>query len=57
MYMYDFLKGDYSKPNGTTENRLQKAYNNKNSPHAFWHTGCFFIRCQILIFYLSIFGE
>lgn len=47
MYMYDFLKGDYSKPNGTTENRLQKAYNNKNSPHAFWHAVCFLIRCQI----------
>lgn len=25
--MFDVLKGDYAKPNGITENRLQKAYN------------------------------
>ena len=29
--MYDVLKGDYAKPNGITENRLQKAYNAKPS--------------------------
>ena len=29
--MYDVLKGDYTKPNGITENRLQKVYNTKPS--------------------------
>ena len=29
--LYDVLKGDYAKPNGITENMLQKAYNSKPS--------------------------